>query len=70
MKDQSIVCFTKALLVLAGISVCSTALAQDAKPCLQPDSHITYTIPLLGSPSDIGKITQVQVQGIRPTNPG
>jgi hypothetical protein len=62
MKHQSIVCFTKALLVLAGLSTYSVALAQGSKDCLRSGSQMTYTIPLVGSASDVGKIDQVQVR--------
>jgi uncharacterized lipoprotein YajG len=49
MKNQSIVNLTTALLILAGISVCSTALAQPpTKACVTPASHFSFTVSISG----------------------
>jgi hypothetical protein len=60
MKHQSIVCFTKALLVLAGISVGSAALAQEiAHEAIRPNKTVTYTITGEG---DVNKVTGIEIQ--------
>lgn len=48
MKHESIACFTKALLVLVGISVCSTALSQPRVP-YHPGDTITIAISFEGA---------------------
>jgi hypothetical protein len=42
MKHQSIACFTNAVLVLAGLSVCFTI---ENPNTFHPPSHVTVTAP-------------------------
>jgi len=59
MKDQSIVCFTKALLVLAGISVCSVALAQEIAHPYHPGDVLHVLVKFSGP--DARKISSAAV---------
>ena len=62
MKNQSIACFTKALVVLAGFAVCSTALAQPTvRNCVDPtvgsSPALIFTIKVSGP--NLEQITNV-----------
>jgi hypothetical protein len=60
MKHQSIACFTEALLVLTGLSISSTALAQQiANETIRPNKTVTYTISGEG---DVDKVTGIEIQ--------
>jgi hypothetical protein len=50
MKHQSIVCFTEVLIVLAGLSACSKAIAQTptSRKCEESGTHLTYTLKISG----------------------
>jgi hypothetical protein len=68
MKHQSIACFTKALLVLAGLSACPVALAQDSKEALRPNKTITYELKLSGD--DAQRAGDVSFQFATDARPG
>jgi hypothetical protein len=62
MKHQSIACFTNAVLVLAGLSVCFTASplnAQQAGLKRHPGDHLHYNVTL--ADGDVGKVANVTV---------
>lgn len=64
MKHQLIDCFTNALLVLAGLSVGSVALAQPpTKLCTGPESETTFTISIAGDHLEDIKVVSLHFRG-------
>jgi hypothetical protein len=60
MKHQLIDCFTKALVLLAGFTVCSTAFAQPlTKPCYSAGNGPQFTVTLHGK--YVGTLTNLNV---------